>query len=170
MLAVEAGLHLPLVYNTGGYDSPAALDLLDGVVDIYMPDFKFWDAEQARLLAKAPDYPEVARRALAEMHRQVGPLQFDHDGVAQRGLLLRHLVMPAGAAGTREIMQWVAHELSPDTFVNLMKQYHPAGNAARGDFPNLQRLILPAEFRRAYEEARAAGLHRFDPGSLAHLR
>jgi putative pyruvate formate lyase activating enzyme len=164
VLAVERGLRLPLVYNTGAYDTLEALALLDGVIDIYMPDFKFWDAEHAKRYSKAPDYPEVARVAIREMHRQVGPLVLDERGIAQRGVLLRHLVMPGGVAGTRTIMEWLAREISPDTYVNLMAQYHPAGRAA--DFPELSCLISPLEFQHAVADARAAGLHRLDPCSL----
>ncbi|MFB3815387.1 MAG: radical SAM protein [Terriglobales bacterium] len=167
VIAVERGLRLRLVYNTGGYDTLHALALLDGVVDIYMPDFKFWDPAYAKRYAKAADYPEVARQAIREMHRQVGPLVLDDHGIAQRGVLLRHLVMPEGAAGTRDIMQWLAREVSPDTYVNLMAQYHPAGRAS--DFPELSRRISQSEFLRAFEDARAAGLHRFGPGCLRRL-
>jgi putative pyruvate formate lyase activating enzyme len=113
--AVEGGLNLPLVYNTGGYDSVETLKLLDGIFDIYMPDFKFWDAETARTYLKAPDYPEKARAALREMHRQVGNLALNEKGIAVRGVLLRHLVMPGGLAGTREIMRFVSGEISADT-------------------------------------------------------
>jgi putative pyruvate formate lyase activating enzyme len=113
--AVEGGLNLPLVYNTGGYDSVETLKLLDGIFDIYMPDFKFWDAETARTYLKAPDYPEKARAALREMHRQVGNLALNEEGIAVRGVLLRHLVMPGGLAGTREIMRFVSGEISADT-------------------------------------------------------
>lgn len=165
VIAAERGLRLPLVYNTGGYDTLDALALLDGIIDIYMPDFKFWDPEYARRYANAPDYPEVARAAIREMHRQVGPLELDDRGIAQRGVLLRHLVMPGGVAGAREIMQWVAREVSPETYVNLMSQYHPAGRAT--DFPEIDRLISAAEFQRAVEETRATGLHRLDPDLLS---
>ncbi len=167
VIAAERGLCLPLVYNTGAYDTLEALALLDGVIDIYMPDFKFWDSEYAKRYSNAADYPAVARAAIREMHRQVGTLQLDDYGIARRGVLLRHLVMPNDVAGTQSIMQWLAHELSPDTYVNLMSQYHPAGRAC--DFPELRRLISDAEFERAVEDARAAGLHRLDPGSLRTL-
>ena len=114
-LSAERGLRLPLVYNSGAYDTLEALALLDGIIDIYMPDFKFWDAEHAKCYSKAPDYPEVARLAISEMHRQVGTLILDERGIAQRGVLLRHLVMPGGVAGTRAIMEWIAREVSPET-------------------------------------------------------
>ncbi|MGP8268883.1 MAG: radical SAM protein [Terracidiphilus sp.] len=133
VIAVEQGLRPPLVYNSGGYDSLAALELLDGVVDIYMPDFKFWDSAQAKRYCAAADYPEVARLAIREMQRQVGPLTLDN-AVAQRGLLLRHPVMPGNVAGTEAILEWVARELGRDTYVNIMAQYHPAGRVSRGEF------------------------------------
>ncbi|MBI1749883.1 MAG: radical SAM protein [Acidobacteria bacterium] len=166
LLAVEGGLRLPLVYNTGAYDSLDSLALLDGVVDIYMPDFKFWEPEMARLYARAPDYPETARRAIREMHRQVGLLVFDEDGLALRGVLLRHLLMPGGVAGTQQIAEWLARELGPDTYVNLMTQYRPAGKVTAESFPIINRAITPAEFEHALATARAAGLRRFDQRSL----
>ncbi len=126
LLAVEHGLRLPLVYNTSAYDSLDSLRLMDGIVDIYMPDFKFWDPENARRYAKAPDYPETARSAIKEMHRQVGPLVIDAHGVALRGVLLRHLIMPGGVAGTQEIMNWIGCELGTGAYVNLMAQYQAA--------------------------------------------
>jgi len=159
-IAAEHGLHLPLVYNSGGYDSVETLRWLDGVVDIYMPDFKFWEPDTAERLAHARDYPEVARAALKEMHRQVGVLQLDKNGLARRGVLVRHLVMPNDLAGTGEIAHWLAAELSPDTYINVMAQYHPASDAMRhGD---IARPITAAEFRDAVGEAWRAGLHRFD--------
>jgi putative pyruvate formate lyase activating enzyme len=167
LLAVERGLHLPLVYNTSAYDSLESLTLMDGVVDIYMPDFKFWDADQARRYAKAPDYPEAARQAIKEMHRQVGPLVTDEQGVALRGVLLRHLVMPGGVAGTLEILQWVAHELSPDTYVNLMAQYRPAGRVSDAEYPEINRCLSESEFQKAIEALYAAGLCRLDHEAAA---
>jgi len=143
--AVRGGLRVPIVYNTSAYDSVASLRLLDGMVDIYMPDFKFWNPRTASLLAKARDYPERAREAIAEMHRQVGALRFGPDGLARRGVLVRHLVMPGQLDETRAIMGWLATELSPDTYVNVMAQYRPSlprghacrrwTHAARGDRP-----------------------------------
>jgi putative pyruvate formate lyase activating enzyme len=165
-IAAENGLRLPIVYNSGGYDSPDTLQLLDRVVDIYMPDFKFWDPTTVARLAKAGDYPERARAAVKEMHRQVGPLQLDADGLARRGVLVRHLVMPHGLAGTPEVARWLVAELSPDTYVNIMDQYRPdgavvqAGSAAR--YADIRRRITVEEFRVASEDARAAGLRRFD--------
>ena len=166
-LAVGRGLNLPLVYNTSAYDSLDTLALTDGVVDIYMPDFKFWDPHKSRLYAKAPDYPEAARRAIHEMHRQVGPLVMDEQGIALRGVLLRHLVMPGGAAGTADIMQWIARELSTETYVNLMAQYRPAGHVSAKQYPELNRGITNEEFQQACEAVLAAGLHRLDGGSAA---
>ena len=160
--AAEHGLRLPLVYNTSAYDSLDSLALMDGIVDIYMPDFKFWDSGQARRYAKAPDYPETAQRAIKEMHRQVGPLVSDEHGVALRGVLLRHLVMPGGVAGTPEIMQWIARELGADTYVNLMAQYHPACRVSESEYPEINRRITQGEFRQALNSFRAAGLVRLD--------
>lgn len=161
-LAVEAGLRLPLVYNTSAYDSMHSLRLLDGIVDIYMPDFKCWDREVARRYLLAPDYPEVARAAIAEMHRQVGALVFGEEGVALRGVLVRHLVMPGGVAGTPEIMRWLAEEVSPGTYVNIMDQYAPAGKVGEARFAELNRRVTAAERSDAVAAARAAGLWRFD--------
>ena len=137
-LAIEGGLNVPLVYNTGGYDALETLRLLDGVVDIYMPDFKFWDPQVARDLCQAEDYPEIARQAVKEMHRQVGDLVVDESGVARRGLLVRHLVLPDDLAGTREIMEFLAREISPRTYVNVMGQYRPCGRA--GEHPDLAQI------------------------------
>jgi len=162
LIAVQGGLRLPLVYNTGAYDSLESLRLMDGVVDIYMPDFKFWDPGMARRYLRALDYPEVARRAIKEMHRQVGPLTFDENGVAKRGLLLRHLVMPGDICRTREIMRWVAGELGTDTYVNVMPQYRPAGKVSHKDYGEINRCLTGEEFRRAIEAAAEAGLFRFD--------
>ena len=127
-----------------------------------MPDFKFWEPEVADKLAKAPDYPEVARQAIKEMHRQVGDLVLDDRGMARRGLLVRHLVMPGDAAGTREVMRFLAREVSPDTYVNVMAQYHPAGQARR--HPSIARSLTRAEWSEAVAIAREEGLHRFDRG------
>jgi putative pyruvate formate lyase activating enzyme len=162
LIAIARGLRLPLVYNTSAYDSMDSLRLLDGIVDIYMPDFKFWDREMARKYAKAPDYPEVARRTIKEMHRQVGELVLDEEGVAVRGVLLRHLVMPGNVAGTREICRWIAGELSPNTHVNIMAQYHPAGKVSRTEYGEIARRITPAEYAQALREAEEAGLRRLD--------
>lgn len=160
VIAAENGLQIPLVYNTGGYDSLDTLRLLDGVVDIYMPDFKFWDPTIAEELMHAADYPEVARAALREMHRQVGDLQIGEEGLARRGVLVRHLVMPNDQAGTREIMQFLAEEISPDTYVNVMAQYQPAGTARQ--HPSIARSTTLEEYRDALQIAREAGIHRLD--------
>ncbi len=159
-IAVEKGLRIPLVYNCGGYERVSALKLLDGIVDIYMPDFKFWDAEAARELCDAPDYPERARAGIREMHRQVGDLVLDGGGVAQRGLLVRHLVMPNGLAGTPEIARFLAEEISPGTYVNVMDQYHPCA-AASGNRA-INRRITAEEFQGALDAALKAGLTRLD--------
>jgi putative pyruvate formate lyase activating enzyme len=161
-LAIEGGLRLPLVYNTGGYDSLESLELLDGLIDIYMPDFKYWDAAMARRYSRVPDYPEVARRALKEMHRQVGDLVLDARGVARRGLLVRHLLMPDNVAGTEEVMNWLVRELSPHTYVNIMAQYHPAGRVSWQEFPEINRRPTRAEYAQAVTAARRAGLTRLD--------
>ena len=167
LAAVERGLRLPLVYNTSAYDSTDSLALMDGIVDIYMPDFKFWDPGQARRYAKAPDYPDTARRAIKEMHRQVGPLVRDEHGIAMRGVLLRHLVMPGGVAGTPEIAQWIARELGADTYVNVMAQYHPACRVGETEYPEINRCITPSEFRQALDSFHAAGLVRLDSDSMS---
>jgi putative pyruvate formate lyase activating enzyme len=161
--AIAGGLRLPLVYNTSAYDSLESLALLDGVVDIYMPDFKYWHPASAAKILKAKDYPEVARAAIREMHRQVGDLICDADGLARRGLLVRHLVMPGAEDDTAEIMRWL-HALSPATHVNVMDQYRPEGAVLRDPtrLPHLARPSTPREHRRALELARAAGLTRID--------
>jgi putative pyruvate formate lyase activating enzyme len=159
-LAIRDGLRLPVVYNTSAYDSMDSLRLLDGVVDIYMPDFKFWDADTTKWIMKAKDYPEVAGRTIGEMHRQVGDLTFDDNGLARRGLLVRHLVMPNRLAGTRQIMRFLAREISPNTYVNIMAQYRPEGRADRYD--SINRRITPDEYEEAVQIAREEGLWRFD--------
>ncbi len=158
-IAAEQGLHLPLVYNSGGYDSLSTLRLLDGVVDIYMPDFKYWDASAAAKYSGAKGYATVAREAIREMHRQVGDLVEDADGIAVRGLIVRHLVLPGDLAGTAAVAQFVAREISPDTYINIMAQYYPAHRASR--HPPLDRRITQAEYDRALQAAKDAGLHRF---------
>ena len=166
-LAIEAGLRVPLVYNCGGYERVTALKLLSGIVDIYMPDFKFWDEDPARTFCDAPDYPERAREALREMHRQVGELQTDDRGIAQRGLLVRHLVMPKGLAGTQSVMRFIANEISSNTYVNLMDQYRPCGLAhGRSD---IGRSITSVEYEEALGFAKEAGLKRLDQRSFGRL-
>jgi putative pyruvate formate lyase activating enzyme len=159
-IAADKGMRLPLVYNTGGYDSPEALRLLDGIADIYMPDLKYSDPENARRYSRARDYVAVNRAAVKEMHRQVGDLVLDKNGIARRGLLVRHLVLPGDLAGTAEVMGFLAREVSMDTYVNLMDQYHPCYRADR--YPPLDRTPTPEEYARALATARRAGLHRFD--------
>lgn len=160
-IAAGRGLALPLVYNSGGYDRVETLALLEGVFDIYMPDFKFWGADFAAKVCDAPDYPEVARNALLEMHRQVGDLEIGADGLARRGLLVRHLVMPRSLAGTGQIMGFIADRLSPDTYVNVMPQYRPCGRA--DEVAGLENFLSRDEYESALEAARAAGLARLDP-------
>ncbi len=160
VLAAEDGLRLPLVYNTGGYDSPEALNLLDGVVDIYMPDVKYGDSKMARKYSKIRDYAAVNQRAVKEMHRQVGDLVLDESGVARRGLLARHLVLPGGLAGTQEVLRFLAEEIGKDTYVNIMAQYRPSFRAK--EYPELRRSASPAEMREAYDLARRFGLGRLD--------
>jgi putative pyruvate formate lyase activating enzyme len=164
--AVDMGLRLPLVYNTSSYDSASSLRVLDGIMDVYMPDFKFWDSELSRFYLKARDYPEIAREAIKEMHRQVGPLKMDERGLATRGVLLRHLVMPGSIAGSREIFRWIAEDVSVHTYVNVMNQYHPAWKVGVDPRYNaIDRPITCEEFREALDAARAAGLYRFDERS-----
>jgi putative pyruvate formate lyase activating enzyme len=159
-LAVESGLHLPLVYNSGGYDSVETLRILDGIVDIYMPDMKYNDEETARELSGIENYPEVNKAAIKEMHRQIGDLEINEESVAQRGLLVRHLVLPHGLAGTKGIVNFLSKEISRNTYVNIMAQYHPCHKALQ--IPSLGRRILSAEFHEALSLAQEAGLRRLD--------
>ena len=169
--AIPRGLRLPIVYNTSTYDSPLSLRLMDGLVDIYMPDFKFWSPASARRLARAKDYPEVARAAIREMHRQVGDLRLGPDGLARRGLLVRHLVMPGQTEEAAAIMRWLAEEVSPDTYVNVMGQYRPeyqvgeVMKSGRIRYQEIDRRPSAEEIERVYEAARDAGLWRFDARS-----
>jgi len=158
--AVEKGLSVPLVYNTGGYDSVQTLNLLDGVFDIYMPDFKYNDSKPAQEYSQASDYPEVSKLALKEMHRQVGDLLIDEKGIAQRGLLVRHLILPQGLAGTKKSMHFLAQKLSKNTYVNIMDQYYPCGRIPGGS--PLSRRITQEEFNKAIEEAKEEGITRLD--------
>lgn len=166
--AVERGLRVPIVYNTGGYDSVESLRLLDGLIDIYMPDFKLWSPEACELYLTARDYGERARAAIAEMHRQVGDLKFTPDGLACRGVLVRHLVMPGLLDESRRIFEWLAG-LSRDTFVNIMGQYRPDGFVRDGRheqrFAAINRRPTADEIATAYRFAREAGLWRFDSRS-----
>jgi putative pyruvate formate lyase activating enzyme len=159
LIAAQAGLQLPLVYNTGGYDAVDSLKLLDGVFDIYMPDMKYSNPQVARRYSKVINYPKINQDAVREMHRQVGDLALDKDGVAVRGLLVRHLVLPNGLAGTKEVARFLSEEISPDTYINIMDQYRPTYQAHL--YASLNRTIKPQEYREAVEMARAAGLSRF---------
>ncbi len=167
VLAIEQGLEVPLVYNSGGYEKKETLQLLDGIFDIYMPDFKFWDGKWAERFCNAPDYREIAMDAIREMHRQVGDLVMDNEGIAVKGLLVRHLVMPKQVAGTGKIMEFLAKEISPDTYVNVMDQYRPCGSADQDEFIN--RLLTPQEYRNAVDAATKAGLTRLDPRERPRL-
>lgn len=158
-IAVEKGLNLPLVYNCGGYESEEVVELLDGIVDIYMPDAKFASSEASQRLCNAPDYFSNLKKVLKLMHSQVGDLEII-DGIAKCGLLIRHLVMPGGLAGTRQIMEFIAKELSLNTYINIMAQYRPSGEAYR--FQEINRPITRHEYVEAIEIARSLGLHRFD--------
>ena len=158
--AIKEGLSVPLVYNCGGYERKETLALLDGIFDIYMPDFKFWDRRWAERFCEAPGYREVAMEAIKEMYRQVGDLLLDGEGVAVRGLLIRHLVMPNNIAGTGEIMDFLARELSVDTYVNVMDQYRPCGSAKEDELIN--RRLTAQEFRDAMAAAGKAGLNCLD--------
>jgi putative pyruvate formate lyase activating enzyme len=159
-IAAGRGLALPIVWNTGGYDSLEALRLLDGVVDIYMPDMKYGDTAIAKRHSHIPDYPEVNQAAVKEMHRQVGDLVLDENGVAVRGLLVRHLVLPNGLAGTEKVLEFLAREISTNTFLNLMDQYHPCYRA--GDIEPLSRPLTREEWNEAVALALSGGLTRLD--------
>ena len=158
-LAAEDGLILPLVYNCGGYESVETLKLLEGIIDIYMPDFKYADPKIAARLSKVKNYPQRAKEALKEMHRQVGDLVIK-DGLALRGLLVRHLVLPGGLAGTREVLTFIAREISPNIYVNIMDQYRPCGEAWK--YPPLDRPLNPEEYEEALRIAEEVGLKRLD--------
>lgn len=163
-IAAERGLHLPLVYNTSGYDSPEALALLDGIIDIYMPDMKYGDDEPAHKYSHVRDYVGVNQAALREMHRQVGDLVINAEGLAERGLLVRHLVLPNDISRTETALRFLAEEISTNTYVNLMGQYRPCYRA--GEYPGLDRPMSRAEFSEALATAGRYGLHRLDPGSI----
>lgn len=166
VLAVEQGLALPLVWNSGGYDALATLALMDGVVDIYLPDAKVWDPDQAARLLLARDYPDAARQALAEMWRQAGPLVRDGRGVAERGLIVRHLVLPQRLAGSAEWMDWLAAN-APGAAVNVMGQYRPCHQA--GKFPELDTPPSVRGLTQARENARRAGLTLLEDPAIALL-
>jgi putative pyruvate formate lyase activating enzyme len=160
-IAIDKGLRLPIVYNTSAYDSMHSLKLMEGIVDIYMPDFKYWDDGMAKRYTKAADYPEVARRVVKEMHRQVGSLDINpKNGLARRGVLVRHLVMPQETAGTREIMRFLATEVSPETYVNIMGQYRSEHKAYK--YPEIDRRPTGLEMEKALRAAAEEGISRID--------
>jgi len=156
--AIELGLKLPLVYNCSGYESLELIKLLDGIIDIYMPDAKYADEEPAKRFSNAPDYPHVLKEVLKEMYRQVGDLHMDENGIAERGLLIRHLVMPGNLGGTEDLMKFIAEEISRDSYVNIMQQYRPEHKSF--DYPELSRRITYDEYLDAVKMARRFGLHR----------
>ncbi len=159
-IAAKMGVHLPLVYNSGGYDSMETLKILDGIIDIYMPDMKYSDEKTAREFSGVADYPSINRLAVKEMHRQVGDLQINEEGIATRGLLVRHLVLPNNLSGTREIVHFLAREISQNTYLNVMAQYHPCYEALQ--IPQLARGIFRHEFLEAAQLAHEDGLNRLD--------
>ena len=160
-MAAAGGLRLPLVWNTSGWERMEVLKLLDGVVDIYMPDFKYWDADRAaKYSAGARNYPETTARAILEMHRQVGPARYAAGGIMQRGLIIRHLVLPGDVGGSQRIMEWIARHLPADTYVNIMAQYHPAHRAR--EFPELSKRVPDREYAAVVSRARELGLVNLD--------
>lgn len=160
LIAAEKGLTVPLVHNTGGYDSLEALRLLDGIIDIYMPDMKYADEETGRKYSKVKQYPQVNQAAVREIHRQVGDLVTDERGIAQRGLLVRHLVLPNGLAGTGEIVRFLSQEVSLNSYLNVMSQYRPTYKAH--EYTEIDRPPSAEELQEAVDLAREAGLHRLD--------
>jgi putative pyruvate formate lyase activating enzyme len=153
-VAAEKGLRLPLVYNSGGYDDMTTLEQIDGVVDIYMPDFKYADPAVGKRLSCVDSYTDIAKTAIKEMHRQVGDLLVDEQGIARRGLIIRHLVLPGGLAGTADVLNYIATEISPYSYINIMDQYYPEFKA--GSFPELNRRISKEEYRAALAAAKKA--------------
>jgi putative pyruvate formate lyase activating enzyme len=169
-LALARGLELPIVYNTSAYDSPDSLRLMEGIVDVYMPDFKLWTGDSARRYLKRADYPDVARETIVEMHRQVGDLVLDERGMARRGLILRHLIMPGLLEETEAILRFVGDELGTGTYVNLMAQYYVSGKVGQdGQYEEIARGIHREEYEQALELARELGL-RLDPRSIGERR
>jgi putative pyruvate formate lyase activating enzyme len=160
LIAAQAGLRIPLVYNTGGYDSMGMLELLDGVIDIYMPDMKYSDPVVAKRYSRIPDYPQINQKAVKEMHRQVGDLSVDKDGIAVRGLLVRHLVLPDNLAGTDEVVRYLCERVSQNTYLNIMNQYHPAYKSHH--YPALNRRLTDQEYQSAVDFAIAAGMTNLD--------
>jgi putative pyruvate formate lyase activating enzyme len=161
-VAVDRGLALPIVYNTSAYDALESIELMNGIVDIYMPDFKYWSPERSRIYLKAENYAEAARAAIEAMHRQVGSLVVDAEGLAKRGLIIRHLVMPGALDETRAILQWIVDRLGGGTYVNLMDQYYPAGKVGGAQYPELNHRLTSREFGEARAIARELGLRRLD--------
>lgn len=159
-LAASMGFHLPLVYNSGGYDSVETLELLDGIIDIYMPDMKYSDEKTAEQLSGAKDYSKANKAAIKEMHRQVGDLRINEQGIAQCGLLVRHLVLPNRLAGTQEVVRFLAQEVSSSTYLNIMAQYRPCHKAF--NIPLLSRPVLKEEFYEAIDLAHQQRLDRLD--------
>jgi putative pyruvate formate lyase activating enzyme len=169
-LAFERGLELPIVYNTSAYDSLDSLRLMEGIVDVYMPDFKLWTSQTARRYLKRADYPDVARETIVEMNRQVGDLVLDGRGMARRGLILRHLIMPGLLEETEAILRFVAEELGTGTYVNLMAQYYVSGKVGQnGQYGEIARGIHREEYEQALALARELGL-RLDPRSVGERR
>ncbi len=158
VIAIEKGLEIPIVYNCGGYESVETLKLLDGIIDIYMPDIKYSLNENALKYSGIENYRNVAQSALKEMHRQVGDLKISQSGIAQRGLLIRHLVLPNQLTGSKLVIDFIVHEISKDSYVNIMDQYRPAYNAHR--YPELNRRITNSEFNEVIQYAKKTGLHR----------
>jgi putative pyruvate formate lyase activating enzyme len=161
-VATKAGFHLPLVYNSGGYDSLVMIKLLESVIDIYLPDMKYAKADVGDRYSRVADYPRVNQAVVMEMHHQVGDLELDKEGMAKRGLLVRHLVLPRGLAGTQDVMRFLAEKISPNTYVSLMDSYEPLYNAMR--YPEINRRIDDFEYQEAVEFAHRVGLSRLENG------
>jgi putative pyruvate formate lyase activating enzyme len=166
-IASDGGLTVPLVYNCGGYESLETLQLLDGIIDVYMPDLKFSHSSTSTAYLQAPDYPQVAQQALREMQRQVGDLQLDEAGLAVQGILVRHLLMPGGIEEAKTILRFLAIDISRDCYVNIMAQYHPCGDAQT--IAELNRTIAPEVYDEAIQYARSLGLYRLDEPDIGRL-
>ncbi len=167
VIAIERGLKIPIVYNSSGYEAKDTLTLLDDVIDIYMPDFKFWSSESSKRYCQAEDYPDIAKAAIAIMYNQVGDLVMDGRELASRGLLIRHLVMPGGVGETKDILSFIANSISSQTYVNIMDQYRPCGSC--GQYEELGQPLNNTEYREALQYARQAGLKRLDQRDLKTL-
>jgi len=152
------GLKLPIVYNCSGYESIEVIQLLEGIIDIYMPDAKYMSEEYSKRFSNAPDYPNVLRKVLKEMYRQVGDLTINSNGIAERGLLIRHLVMPQGVASSEAILQFIAEEISVHSYVNIMDQYRPEYRSY--DYPEISRRITQKEYMEAIQFAKRSHLYR----------